>query len=591
MVQAVQIHLRNFLSQVRDRFKQGFAFWFWCILALSLLHRYVAITKFFRKSVHSTYQPRDTEEVLSLWWNYFGESIALGVSYDVLLALLMSAGIVLLARPLRVLVLVAFVFFLAANFQHIAYNHSNIELSTIFLAADLTFVRGMVDVDYLEAVAVLLLMVGIVFLLMRVRLLRNAFSLLSVPVVFCALVVPAQGSFTHPLWLQSNPLIGSPLQAVTEVDERNFDRDVFAPRQLAHEPDAQYNVLLVFMEGLSHRSIEIGEMETLQGLAGNGLSFERYLGPQLITANGLFSSLTGRAPYFTKGDLKWYDATSGLDALPGALPSVLRERGYQTSFLQSADLEYMSKGDIMPRLGFEQVKGRASWDHAYAEDGWGVDDRALFEHALSHIDKQDADAPWFVSVLTTGTHAPYNVPEGYMPNAASPRHRALSYLDDALAELMQGLKKRGLMENTIVVLTSDESRERYTVGDLRRELTLNWLPLVILHPSGASSAFDGYMSAVELPQLIVDLQKPDIAPVLARAEAAEGALVFGNVYSRRLYWFDPQREELLICVVDDFLCAEFDNIADPLTAEDRAPSKVSHFPGLREAVLVSEQEN
>ena len=149
---------------------------------------------------------------------------------------------------------------------------------------------------------------------------------------------------------------------------------------------------------------------------------------------------------------------------------------------ESASGEFMNKGKVVPILGFSDTLGRAAWDTYYAVDGWGIDDRALFEHALEYISDRDPAQPWFVSVLTTGTHSPYNIPPDFRPDIPSDRMRALAYLDTAAAGLLAGLEERGLLDNTVVIFTSDESRENALEDPLKDQLILNWLPLIIRHP-------------------------------------------------------------------------------------------------------------
>lgn len=579
----------RFIDTISTRFVTVFPSWFWSVLGLCVLHRLIAMREFFQSSFIPTYNPSGGRMGgLRLWAEILGESTLLGLTYDVLFAALLAGLLVLVPRILRFVVLVALALFLAANIDHIEYNHSNISFSTAHLGADTTFIRGMLSTELALHAAVLLLLGMFVLLVLRVHLLRKIMGVVSLAVIALAAFLPVQGSFAHPLWLQSNPLLGAPLDGASDIDNRAFSADVFERRLTSGDVTPKFNVLLVYMEGLSHHSIELGDMETLSGLAERNIDFSRYIGPQLLTANGLFSSLTGNLPYFTRGDLKWLDTTDGSETVRDALPWVLRDSGYHTAFLQSANLEFMSKGDVMPRLGFETVQGRSSWDRFYSEDGWGIDDRALFEHTLDYIDTLEPENPWFVSILTTGTHAAYNMPREYLPEEPSRRYRALRYLDDAVKELTDGLAERGLLDNTIVVLTSDESRERSVEGQLQSELALNWLPLIVMHPSRTTARVENYVSAVQLPELIMDMQREDFPGDLATAPQSVEPLVFGNVYSGRFYWFEPEQDVLLVCMVKNFVCAQFDGMDDPMMAADRVPDKVARYPLLEQSVFAEE---
>lgn len=579
--------LTEVLATLPKRFSIVFPTWFWSVLALCFLHRLIAVRAYYYSTFRPIYNPGD--DAIRLWVEILGESTFLGITYDVIFAALFAAFFVFIPSAIRFFMLILLAMFLAANADHIDYNNSNITLSTMYLGVDATFIKSMLTSSLIRSVVVLIVFGLLILGLMRWRLLHRFMGMIAIPVIALAIFLPVQGSFSHPTWLQSNPLLGTLFTARTDIDDRPFSRMVFEKHQTKlNDVDPKLNVLVIYMEGLSRHSLQVGDMNILSGLASQNIEFSRYITPQLITANGLFASLTGDLPYFISGQLKWETATEDARFMRDTLPSVLRVNGYHTAYLQSANLEFMSKGEIMPRMGFDVVLGRETWDTSYSEDGWGIDDRALFEHTLDYLDQTDPEMPWFVSVLTTGTHAPYNVPKDYMPDAFSDRYRALRYLDDAVKVLTDGLTDRGLLENTIIVLTSDESRERSVEGQLQSELALNWLPLIVMHPSRQSAQFDNYISTTQLPQILISLQKDDFASDLVAMEESVQPLVFGNVYSRRFYWFEPQADILLACETENFVCAEYDAMDDPVTALDREPDKVARYPFLEQAVIAGE---
>ncbi len=74
----------------------------------------------------------------------------------------------------------------------------------------------------------------------------------------------------------------------------------------------------------------------------------------------------------------------------------------------------MSKDLFMPKIGFSQVYGEEWFSQAYARNQWGIDDRAYFEQSLQMLRTLQAERkPWFLTLLTVGTHHPYIVPISY----------------------------------------------------------------------------------------------------------------------------------------------------------------------------------
>lgn len=56
-----------------------------------------------------------------------------------------------------------------------------------------------------------------------------------------------------------------------------------------------------------------------------------------------------------------------------------------------------------------------------------------------------------------GTHQPYSAPAEYLERYATPKQAAVAYLDDALGAFLDNLERQGVLKDTLVVVTSDES--------------------------------------------------------------------------------------------------------------------------------------
>jgi hypothetical protein len=145
----------------------------------------------------------------------------------------------------------------------------------------------------------------------------------------------------------------------------------------------------------------------------------------------------------------------------------------------------MQKDSFMPAIGFDEVLGDGWFQRAYHRTEWGVDDRAFFEQALTKIDELDARGePWFLTLLNAGTHHPYVVPPSYQSPYRTAVRRAFSYLDGVLVQFFQALDARGLREDTLILITSDESRGSFgkIIDGTAALLSQNWGFLVAMLP-------------------------------------------------------------------------------------------------------------
>jgi hypothetical protein len=267
------------------------------------------------------------------------------------------------------------------------------------------------------------------------------------------------------------------------------------------------NVLLVVLESVS--GLHLGSLSASHGLemhslmpqldaiAQDNLSYSTFVVHQRRTNRGLYSILCGELPNLTDALPKMSAYVEGGRV---CLPEVLRTEGYRTVYLQAAPLAFMLKDQFMPRVGFEEVYGYDWFTGGYARTGWGVDDRAFFEQSLEMIVKlSEGEGPWFLTLLTVGTHHPYVVPESYRPHMISPAARTLRYADEAVAEFHRRLEQMGIFEDTLVLYTSDESRGfDGTIAKLDQLVFKGWGFLIARSP-------EGYRARVREPFAQMDL--------------------------------------------------------------------------------------
>jgi arylsulfatase A-like enzyme len=229
------------------------------------------------------------------------------------------------------------------------------------------------------------------------------------------------------------------------------------------------NVLFVVLEGIPGVYLrQVQEwtgveypirMQALSAIAEKALVVPNFVNHNRQTIRGLYSLLSGDYCRLTLGTPKIYEYMQ-LDPASRrpCLPEILARKGYRTAYLQAADLSYMSKDRFMPEAGFQQVLGREYFRYQHVPFHWGPDDRAFFEQAAEFLaELERGPDPWFVTLLTVGTHHPGAVPEEFAARFGSRKAAAAAYLDLALADFMERLEGEGILRDTLVLLTADES--------------------------------------------------------------------------------------------------------------------------------------
>jgi len=241
----------------------------------------------------------------------------------------------------------------------------------------------------------------------------------------------------------------------------------------------------------------------------------------------------------------------------------------------------MSKGKKLPLLGFDVVLGEKSHPPDQLRNGWGIDDNSLFNNIVSYIDTIDANQPWMIGVLTTGTHSPYLIPKDYKPELKNSRQRAIQYADDALSELMHNLEARNLLENTTVLITADESRAIAGINAVENDVALSWLPLIIVSPDQPAQLISDYVVNSQFQDIVWELlyNKPT-----GSIRKSRHSIVFGNVLSKRLLWYEPDNQKLLVCQTSDFACGIYNDVSDLGNLDNVRPVRQAFFPALKAIV-------
>ncbi|MDU8351465.1 LTA synthase family protein [Pseudomonas syringae pv. actinidiae] len=263
----------------------------------------------------------------------------------------------------------------------------------------------------------------------------------------------------------------TPLPAPTVMQED------LSGQSLISGPGKAKNVLIVAMEGMTGAYLAQARDQLgittedpallfpkLSEFSKQGMVTPDFITHSHQTIRGLYSILCADMDKLSNGAPKAVELQNSPQRAANCLPSVLKNNGYSTHYLQGAGLAFMGKDRIMPMIGFQQTHGN-EWftKRHHLNFGWGVDDKTFFEGALSYIETLQSDAkrapekPWMLTLLTVGTHQPYAAPDKMIEKYGSRKAASVAYLDDSVTAFLQSLKRRGVLKDTLVIITSDES--------------------------------------------------------------------------------------------------------------------------------------
>lgn len=232
-------------------------------------------------------------------------------------------------------------------------------------------------------------------------------------------------------------------------------------------PEKPINILFLLLESMRHDALGAygdgtgapSNTPFLDELVRGGWQVERAYTTIPHTSKALVGIYCGTFPRFE---------TNILEALPDnlpltCLPHLLTSAGYSTAHFQTAPASFEARDQFLRNVGFgSQFTQESITENAWAQLGYlGVDDRAMIAPALDWMKQQAvAGKPFFASLLTIATHHPYVSPGHIVPvhDAAQAKLgylKAVRYTDAMLRELFAEMRKQGLLDNTLVVITGD----------------------------------------------------------------------------------------------------------------------------------------
>lgn len=150
-------------------------------------------------------------------------------------------------------------------------------------------------------------------------------------------------------------------------------------------------------------------------------------------------------------------------ALP-SLPKLMSANGYQTATFHTNDVRFWNRDQLYKALGFDQYY---DIDYFGTQDSiaFSASDEILYFKTLDKLESMQASGdPFYAHIISMSAHHPYTLPENKVNLSLPERYRdtlpgdylkSQHYADQAVGQLIAGLKERGLWENSLFVVYGD----------------------------------------------------------------------------------------------------------------------------------------
>ena len=290
---------------------------------------------------------------------------------------------------------------------------------------------------------------------------------------------------------------------------------VVLPQRTAHKahapaPAARTNVVLITVDTFRAdylHSLGQGQQYTksLDKLAERGVLFHRCISAASVTGPSVTSIMTGDYPVRTGVQYNMQPLPDSLNTLA----RVLKGHGYHTAgFVATTMLARKQKFN----LGFDEFTDRV--DQNYAPGHYERSAEDLTADVLTWLRAQPADRPFFLWVHYFDPHFPYQKrfgpdagetwsctdldfledldSEAYQTQVgkiAGAYRQEIFYTDRYIGNLLEAIRARGLLDNTLIVATADHGEELFEYGRYcghaasLHDVVLN-VPLIMSLPGG-----------------------------------------------------------------------------------------------------------
>ncbi len=150
------------------------------------------------------------------------------------------------------------------------------------------------------------------------------------------------------------------------------------------------------------------------------------------------------------------------------IPGELSKAGYKTGLFSAQFMDTENLGIVYENLpwdeSFTPEDGTDDFRKSNKLNSWGVDERRVMDKAIEWASKQSG--PFLLEYMTNGTHHPYSIPKDYPalvpagtgdgPVDRKARYtNALNFTDSVIKQLVDQLKAKGQLDNTIIFICGD----------------------------------------------------------------------------------------------------------------------------------------
>ena len=194
-----------------------------------------------------------------------------------------------------------------------------------------------------------------------------------------------------------------------------------------------------------------------------------------------------------------------------ALPALLADEGYSTSFFNGSGRGSMGFGAYATLAGVQRYYSREDYEKVCGTgdfDGyWGIWDEPFLQYMSRTL--SETPEPFFASAFTLTSHHPFVVPERYadtLPKGKTKVHQGVAYTDMALKKFMETSSKEPWFRRTIFVFVADHvSSETFAPKPLTPTGNTRIVCLIYTPDGSVRGRHEGVVQQIDLMPTLLGL--------------------------------------------------------------------------------------
>lgn len=358
--------------------------------------------------------------------------------------------------------------------------------------------------------------------IMKNRLAYYGFGVLSLPVIIYLFIGGVRGGFRHstrPITLSNagefvqqanevNIVLNTPfaifrtlgktkIQKVKYFDGEEVEA-IYSPVHVPADTTAfkSYNVVIIILESFSKEFIGSlnadrpgykGYTPFLDSLLQHSRTFTHSFANGRKSIDGLPSIIAG----IPSVDIP-YVLTPFSNNKIRALGTLLKEKGYHTSFFHGAPNGSMGFNSFMNLAGFDHYYGMSEYGNDADFDGmWGIWDHRFMPFYAEKLNS--FPQPFISAFFSVSSHHPFNIPAEFeedFKGGKQPILKCIQYTDYALRNFFHTIRRMPWYENTLFVITADHCSSDIIFPEARTIWGLHSVPVIFFRPDNSLTGIE-----------------------------------------------------------------------------------------------------